>query len=221
MVDGNPANQTSAGHRRLVPGFTKSGLSNAISNVCLAALFLVALVPGIHHYETTVADIVWAVGAALMGVLSLVRVPPKSVTINARTIAATAGMMMIPTFLEPSKITTGVIYDVGVAIEVVGVIFTQVARISLGRRFGLLPANRGIVESGAFRLVRHPIYSGWLILTIGYVIIYPSLMNILVTVAVIPFMVWRIGQEETHLSDDASYRAYMQKVPYRILPYVL
>jgi protein-S-isoprenylcysteine O-methyltransferase Ste14 len=181
------ANQTPAGYRRVRAGFSKSGLSNAISNVCLAALFLVALVPGIHHYETTVADIVWAVGAALMGALSLVRVPPKSVTINA----------------------------------VVGVIFTQVARISLGRRFGLLPANRGIVESGAFRLVRHPIYSGWLILTIGYVIIYPSLANILVTVAVIPFMVWRIGQEETHLSDDASYRAYMQKVPYRILPYVL
>ena len=27
----------------------------------------------------------------------------------------------------------------------------------LGRRFGLLPANRGVVSTGPFRLIRHPI----------------------------------------------------------------
>jgi protein-S-isoprenylcysteine O-methyltransferase Ste14 len=215
------ANQTGIASDATAPKFTKSGLSNAVSNVCLAALFLVALLPGIHHYASTVADVIWAIGAALMGLLSLVRVPPKTVSVNARTIAATAGMMLLPTFLEPSRISTGAIYNIGVAIEVAGVVVTQIARITLGRRFGLLPANRGIVSSGPFRLVRHPIYSGWLILTVGYVIIYASWQNILITLSVIPFMIWRISQEETHLSADPGYREYMQEVPYRVLPFII
>jgi protein-S-isoprenylcysteine O-methyltransferase Ste14 len=217
----DPGNQTGIASDAIAPKFSKSGLSNAVSNVCLAALFLVALLPGIHHYASTVADVIWAIGAGLMGLLSLVRVPPKTVSLNARTIAATAGMMLLPTFLEPSRISTGAIYNIGVAIEVAGVVVTQIARITLGRRFGLLPANRGIVSSGPFRLVRHPIYSGWLILTVGYVIIYASWQNILITLSVIPFMIWRISQEETHLSADPGYREYMQQVPYRVLPFII
>jgi protein-S-isoprenylcysteine O-methyltransferase Ste14 len=219
-VEGNPGNQAAATTH---PGLFKSrpGFSNALSNICLAALFLVALVPGVHHYASSVADIVWAIGAALMGLLSLVRVPPKTVTVNIRTISATAGMMIVPTLLEPSTPTVGLLYTIGVAVEIVGVIFTQVARISLGRRFGLLPANRGIVSSGPFRLVRHPIYSGWLVLTIGYVLIYPSTRNLLVVAAVIPFLIWRIGQEETLLCEDQGYRSYTERVHYRLLPYIL
>jgi protein-S-isoprenylcysteine O-methyltransferase Ste14 len=34
-------------------------------------------------------------------------------------------------------------------------------------------------------------------------------------------MVWRIKQEETHLSADTAYRDYMDHVRYRLLPGVI
>jgi protein-S-isoprenylcysteine O-methyltransferase Ste14 len=34
------------------------------------------------------------------------------------------------------------------------------ARLSLGRSIGYVPADRGIITSGPYRFVRHPIYSG-------------------------------------------------------------
>ncbi|WP_245490577.1 isoprenylcysteine carboxylmethyltransferase family protein [Mesorhizobium sp. M7A.F.Ca.US.011.01.1.1] len=35
-------------------------------------------------------------------------------------------------------------------------------KISLGRSFAILPGNRGVMTGGAYRLVRHPIYAGYL-----------------------------------------------------------
>ena len=34
------------------------------------------------------------------------------------------------------------------------------ARVSLGRSIGYVPADRGIITSGPYEFVRHPIYSG-------------------------------------------------------------
>lgn len=200
---------------------TRSGLRNAASNVCLAVVFATALLPGVHRYASTLADWIWVIGAALMCLLSLVRVPPRTVAVNIRTIAATAGMMLVPTLIRPSTLATGLLYQAGIALEIAGMLTTQVARVYMGRRFGLLPANRGIVSTGPFAVIRHPIYSGWLVLTIGYALTYPSWRNALVIVGTLPFMVWRIGQEEALLSEDAGYRSYLERVRYRLLPYIL
>ena len=57
---------------------------------------------------------------------------------------ATAGISLIP---EP----------VGAVVQIVAICWTIFAKASLGRSFGLLPANRGVVVRGAYRWVRHPI----------------------------------------------------------------
>ena len=44
-----------------------------------------------------------------------------------------------------------------------GLLVVIAGKLSLGRSFGLMPANRGIVSTGLYRLVRHPIYLGYLI----------------------------------------------------------
>jgi protein-S-isoprenylcysteine O-methyltransferase Ste14 len=113
------------------------------------------------------------------------------------------------------------IATIGLILELLGVLLTQIARIYMGRSFGLLPANRGIVSNGPFRWVRHPIYFGWLILSIGYAMSYVSERNIALIVATLPFMVWRIDQEEAHLSADPEYRNYMDRVRYRLWPGVV
>jgi protein-S-isoprenylcysteine O-methyltransferase Ste14 len=50
---------------------------------------------------------------------------------------------------------------------------------------------------------------------------YANSRNILLIVVTLPFMVWRIDQEEEHLSADAAYRSYMDRVRYRLLPGVI
>ena len=55
-------------------------------------------------------------------------------------------------------------------------------KLSLGRSFGLMPANRGVVSTGLYRIVRHPIYMGYLITHVGFLAANPSLWNIVVLV---------------------------------------
>jgi protein-S-isoprenylcysteine O-methyltransferase Ste14 len=191
---------------------------NALGNVCLALLFFTALIPTKPNYHSPLANDIWLAGAVLMGVLSLVRVPARSAMVNPRSLLTTAAMMTIPAMMRPGSSTTGAIAYLAITIEVVGIAFTQISRIYLGRRFGLLPANRGIVAGGPFRIVRHPIYSGWLVLTIGYLMAYPTRWNIGIILISLPFLIWRIDLEEEHLTADPEYRAYLAKTRYRLIP---
>jgi protein-S-isoprenylcysteine O-methyltransferase Ste14 len=151
-------------------------------------------------------------------VLSLVRIPPRSAMVNVSSILSTAAMMVAPALMRPGIPATGLLKDGAIVVELIGIAFTQVARLYLGRRFGLLPANRGIVTSGPFRWMRHPIYCGWVILTIGFLMAYPDLYNVAMFVISLPFLVWRMGLEEEHLTQDPEYRAYLAKTPYRLIP---
>jgi len=203
---------------------TIAGLRRALGDCVLAVSFLLAMLPAGRELSFTLAgaaNIVWLIGAAVMAVMSFARFAPRSATVNLRTIAASGAMLILPCFMRPIDRSTGALATVGLVFELIGVILTQVARVYMGRSFGILPANRGIVSKGPFRWVRHPIYFGWLILSIGYAMSYANPRNTILIVATLPFMVWRIDQEEAHLSADPEYRGYMVHVRYRLLPGVI
>jgi protein-S-isoprenylcysteine O-methyltransferase Ste14 len=199
-------------------GLNLQRLATAAGNIGLAGLFFSTLFFGAFVHINSLSDLIWISGAALMGVFALVRVAPKTVLISFGTLAATAGMMLIPLLLKSQPSPHRWLSRSGETIELAGIIISQVSRVYLGRSFGLLPANRGIVSGGPFRLVRHPVYLGWLLLTIGYVMVNPVSRNLLVTVAILPFMFARITQEEMLLQADPEYRAYSERTHYRILP---
>lgn len=200
--------------------FSSPGLRHAAANLGLAILFFGSLAPGALHYGTGVANLIWAVGAAVMGVLSLVRIPPNAAMVNLRSILAVAGMTLVPAQIRPTVASVGVLASCAVTLELVGVVLSQVGRLYMGRSFGLLPANRGVVSTGPFRLMRHPIYLGWFILTVGYVMAYPNVLNALAVICTLPFMMWRIDLEEKLLCEDPSYRAYTEQVRYRLIPWL-
>ena len=91
-------------------------------------------------------------------------------------------------------------------------------KVSLGRSFGLMPANRGIVSSGLYRLVRHPIYMGYLVTHVGFVLANPTLWNVLTLVAADLGLLLRAVCEERTLARDAAYRTYQQQVRWRVVP---
>lgn len=200
---------------------TVAGLKRALGDCVLGASFLLALIPAGRELKFSLAgaaSIVWIIGAAVMAVMSFARFAPRSTTVNLRTLAASGGMLILPWFMRPSHASAGALATTGLIFELSGVVLTQVSRVYMGRSFGILPANRGIVSKGPFRWVRHPIYFGWLILSIGYAMSFVSERNIILIAIAVPFMVWRISQEEYHLTADPEYRRYMERVRYRLWP---
>src|SRR5918997_5114714 len=51
------------------------------------------------------------------------------------------------------------------------------AKLTLRRSFGVVAANRGVKMSGPYRLVRHPMYAGYLMTQIAFLLNHPSLWN--------------------------------------------
>ncbi len=107
---------------------------------------------------------------------------------------------------------------VGQAVQIVGIALQLGASISLGRSFGLVPANRGIKTGGLYRLVRHPFYFSYLVTQSGYLINNPSTRNVLVLAVGIGFQVVRIRYEERLLLGDDEYAAYARSVRWHLVP---
>ncbi len=104
------------------------------------------------------------------------------------------------------------------SISAVGLLIIIVGKLTLGRSFGLMPANRGVVSSGVYGVVRHPIYMGYLITHIGFLAAHASLWNLVVLgVSDLALMVRAIYEERT-LAKDPEYAHYMTGVRYRVCP---
>jgi protein-S-isoprenylcysteine O-methyltransferase Ste14 len=192
---------------------------HTIGNLLVAASFIAAAMPNARHFFRSPADAIWVIGAVLMGAMSIVRIAPKAARVDLAAFLATVfPVFLLPCLLRPDAPSSAALAWLGVTLELIGISFTQISRIYMGRSFGILPGNRGIVSCGPFRIVRHPIYAGWFLLTVGYLVSYPSTLNFLITLATLPFMMWRIRMEEDLLDADPEYRAYREMVPFRLLP---
>ncbi|WP_443111429.1 methyltransferase family protein [Burkholderia sp. FERM BP-3421] len=108
--------------------------------------------------------------------------------------------------------------DIAASIQVVGLAWQLFAKLSLRRSFGILPANRGVVSRGAYRFVRHPMYLGYLMIDVGFLLANFSVQNVLAVCLQVLLQVGRIYREERILSEDGAYLAYKAKVRYRVIP---
>lgn len=78
-----------------------------------------------------------------------------------------------------------------------------------------------VISTGLYALVRHPMYVGVLVMMIGVPLALGSWWGLLVLVLLLPVLAWRILDEEATLKVELSgYQAYMQKVRYRLVPYL-
>ena len=88
--------------------------------------------------------------------------------------------------------------------------------LSLGSRFGIGPADRGLVVQGPYRWVRHPMYLGELVLRMALVAASPQpLISIALWVVLVVIQILRAGREEHIIS---GYSAYARQVRFRLIP---
>lgn len=98
-------------------------------------------------------------------------------------------------------------------------IFTQIAaKVVLGRAFGIIAANRGVRVIGPYRFLRHPMYAGYTMTHIGFLLAMPSPINAAFYAGALALQIVRIYREERVLMLDRSYREFAARVRYRLLP---
>ena len=89
---------------------------------------------------------------------------------------------------------------------------------SLGKRFGVFPALRGLATRGPYRLVRHPMYLAYVLADIGYNLQEWNFGTALLVITGWASLLYRIHAEERILSQDAGWSAYIGVVRRRLLP---
>src|SRR5258708_4021207 len=83
-----------------------------------------------------------------------------------------------------------------------------------------LAPDQKVISSGPYALVRHPMYAGALVMLVGVPIALGSWWGVLVIVAVVPALIWRLIDEEKFLARNLpGYLKYQQKVRYRLIPW--
>jgi protein-S-isoprenylcysteine O-methyltransferase Ste14 len=107
---------------------------------------------------------------------------------------------------------------VSVVLVMAGGVMSLAAKLFLGRSFGLVPANRGVKDTGVYRLVRHPMYAGYMLNQLGFLLVFFSIQNLAIYAATWTCFWLRACEEEKFLLQDPAYRAYAARVRYRLLP---
>ncbi len=81
--------------------------------------------------------------------------------------------------------------------------------------------NQKVIDTGLYGLVRHPMYSVTLLLFLSMPLVLGSVYSFLVFLAYPFIIVKRIKSEEEFLLKELEgYREYMQKVKYRLIPFI-
>jgi len=78
-----------------------------------------------------------------------------------------------------------------------------------------------VISFGPYALVRHPMYSGALMLIVGVPLALDSWRGLLLLVPFLPVLLWRLLDEERFLRRNLpGYAAYTQQVRYRLIPVI-
>ena len=189
------------------------------SKACILVLFSAMAAAIAQDFARTghATGLLLLVSEALVVALTLVRrhaaIVDRSWRARLLTIFATFG----PPLVRPAGVAVAP-ESLTLAVSAIGLIVVVLGKLSLGRSFGLTPANRGIVCRGMYRVVRHPIYLGYLITHLGFVFANPTPWNLAVLVVADVALMLRAVCEEKTLALDEQYRAYMDRVRWRIIP---
>jgi protein-S-isoprenylcysteine O-methyltransferase Ste14 len=78
-----------------------------------------------------------------------------------------------------------------------------------------------VVSTGVYGFVRHPMYLGAILMFLGVPLLLGSVCGVVVGVALTLLLAGRITGEEKMLARDLEgYREYIQKIRYRLVPYL-
>ena len=194
-------------------------ITDLLARAIICALFTFLCVNLLRDFLHTghVTGLLLLVSELLVVVLTFVRRPARLVDRSFWAGLVTVVSIACPPLLRAS--TEPLLPDAGTAsISAAGLLLVIGGKIVLGRSFGLVPANRGVVVAGPYAIVRHPIYCGYVITHVAFFLAHPSTWNAVLVVTADVALVLRALVEERVLDGDARYRAYCQRVGWHFVP---
>ena len=118
---------------------------------------------------------------------------------------------------------TAITCYIGLVLMSAGLLLRWWAVVHLGRFFTVnvaVAADQRVIDSGPYRWIRHPSYSGLLLLALGIGMCFGNVASILVIlIPIIALMLKRMRIEEEALANGLgnAYRAYMDRTK-RLIP---
>jgi protein-S-isoprenylcysteine O-methyltransferase Ste14 len=166
-----------------------------------------------------VTGLLLLVGESLVVVLTIVRRRAIAVDRSVAAAIMTSVSLVGPVLMRATSTPASLMSDQMTALlSAIGLLLVVMGKMTLGRSFGVVPANRGVVVRGPYALVRHPIYTGYLITHAAFLLAHPAPWNLTIVLVADTALVLRALMEERVLSTDASYRLYCQRVGWHLVP---
>lgn len=110
---------------------------------------------------------------------------------------------------------------VGDVLVFIGLMFAQLVIIQNAYAAATITveADQPLVSTGLYGIVRHPMYSGTLVMMVGTPLALGSYWALLAVVTAVPILAARILDEEAAMLDGlAGYAEYRTRVRYRLVP---
>jgi protein-S-isoprenylcysteine O-methyltransferase Ste14 len=113
---------------------------------------------------------------------------------------------------------------IGLGITAAGLAFAVLARLYIGKNWSaLIQVKEGheLIQSGPYALVRHPIYSGLMLATLGTAIAYGELSGFVGFAMVVAAWAYKSRLEEAAMAEEfgAQYESYRARVK-GLVPFV-
>ena len=113
---------------------------------------------------------------------------------------------------------------VGLALMICGFPLPLIAAGTLRRFYSstlLIKDDHRLVQHGIYSKVRHPLYTGTIMVFLGMPLILSSVYGFAVMLLVVPLFVKRISREEGLLIEEfgVEYQAYIER-SYKLIPFV-
>ena len=158
------------------------------------------------------------ISESLVVVMTVLRRRTQVVDRSLPTAVITGVSMMGPSLVRAAA-AHAVLPDAITAVaSSIGLLIVIAGKFTLGRSFGIVPANRGVVSGGPYTVVRHPIYAGYLLTHVAFACANATVLNVLALVVSDTALVIRSRHEERLLAGDTSYQTYCRRVPWHLVP---
>ncbi|HKV29491.1 MAG TPA: isoprenylcysteine carboxylmethyltransferase family protein [Candidatus Dormibacteraeota bacterium] len=118
-----------------------------------------------------------------------------------------------------------VIFAFALLLAIAGIVLRWYAIVTLGRFFSMrvqTTSDQQVVQSGPYRLVRHPSYTGLLMTVLGVLLMSTNWFTLACYVIALPGFGYRIYVEEHALASELGdqYRDYMRRSK-RLVPFLI
>ena len=190
------------------------------------AYFRIIGLDGLAYFMTLTIVVLYGLWIVVEGEIAAKEVAKENTRADKGTMelyAASRGFTVVAALALEPLFYSPILMTVGLALFLFSVSFRLLAIYTLGRHYShrvRILEDHSIIQSGPYRLVRHPAYTGMFLAHLGFVLFFFNWLSLGVLVfLLLPSIIVRILHEEKALMNVRGYREYSSQVK-RLIPVI-